>query len=401
MIEWTRAAPRASTETESSPLERMMGSERLSTFLEPVRSDGGSLVLVVNDPTRSTATTATLGALSKRAPGALRRARVVVGTGSHSFGAAERAAYEQELELSKVGITTVSWHDARSDSLVDLGGFRVHPWIADAEHVLAIGSVEPHYFAGLTGAHKTLAIGCIALQDIERNHERALDPATRILTLDGNPVFDGIASMAARIASGRSVVAINQIVHEGRVVAAEVGDPVGTVRSLRAGVVDLYANVLERSFDVLHLRVPPPLGRSFYQADKALKNHDLAVRDGGAIILEAACEEGVGQRAFIDLLQAAPTFDDALALIARRGYKLGDHKAVLLRRLMDEKRRGVRVLIVSPVLDATALERTGIEVHRSVDAALQAVGSGREMRGLRVEDAAMCVSIAGEREPST
>lgn len=393
MIAWTDAAPRPPTGAGPAPLEQALGSSPLPVFVERVRQQGDSLLLVVNDPTRSTATAATLHTLHKTAPDVLRRARVLVATGSHAFGETDRAAYENALELSRLGIADVRWHDAQSSSLVDIDAIRVNPWIAEAGHVLAIGSVEPHYFAGLTGAHKTITIGCVGRRDIELNHERALDPATRILRLDGNPVFDEIVTMAASIAKDRRVLAINQIVHNGQIVRAAVGDPVATVRSLSAAVVDLYVTELECSFDVLHLRVPPPLGRSFYQADKALKNHELAVRDGGAIILEASCEEGVGQRAFIDLLQAAPTFEDAIRLVERRGYRLGDHKAVLLRRLMDEKCRGVSVHLVSPTLDARALEGAGIEVHRSVDSALRTVGSGGSLRGLRVEDAAMCVSI--------
>ncbi len=396
MIDWTHAAPRSATTTGEPPLVTATTSAPFVGFLERARRSA-SLLLVVNDSTRSTATTATLRALQEQAPDLLRRARVLVATGSHGFGETARASYEEQLELKAHGIASVSWHDARADALVELGGISVHPWIAEAEHMLAIGSVEPHYFAGLTGAHKTITIGCVSRRDIERNHERALDPATRILTLDGNPVFDGIAAMAEAVVKGRDVLALNQIVHDGVIIDAAVGDPVATVRSLRAGVLDVYASVFDRTFDVLHLRVPPPLGRSLYQADKALKNHDLAVRDGGTIILEAACEEGLGQDAFIELLRAAPTFAGTLALIEQRGYRLGDHKAVLLRRLMDERCRGVRVLLVSPTLDPSSLERTSIELFRSVEEALASMGSDGPMRGLRVEDAAMCVSIL---EPS-
>lgn len=410
MIEWTAAGPKLGPSADAGALDRAMASSSVAALLERIPDDR-SLLVVVNDPTRSTATSATLRALHARAPAVLLRARVLVATGSHAFGPADRAAYEASLTPRGQALA-IAWHDARATELVEVAprgarspqparGARFHPWLAGATHVLAIGSVEPHYFGGLTGAHKTLTIGCVSRGDIERNHRLALEPETRILRLDGNPVFDDVAAMVRTIAEGRDVLALNQIVHDGRVVDVAVGAPLATVRALRDGVINRYATRLERVFDVVHLRVPSPLGRSFYQADKALKNHGLAVRDGGAIVLEAACEEGLGQDDFVELLRAAPTLEGALRVIDARGYRLGDHKAVLLRRLMDPACRGVRVHLVSPALDARALDRTGIALHRSVDDALAilAPDAGPRAAGLRVEDAAMCVSQVDAVEP--
>ena len=65
---------------------------------------------------------------------------------------------------------------------------------------------------------------------------------------------------------------------------------------------------------------------NLYQAQKALDNGALAVRDGGSLLLVASCREGVGGRAFADLLASSETQDQALAKI-HSCYKLGYHKA--------------------------------------------------------------------------
>ena len=151
-------------------------------------------LLLVNDPQRATATPTVLA--SAQGIFNLSRTRVVVATGSHSFGAAAREDLEQSCAGMALGAW--DWHDARRADLVPVDGvnsWRAHPWVAQARRILAIGSVEPHYFAGLSGAHKTLTIGCAAHAEIERNHAGALEPCCRPCRTNGTPVHDGIVAM--------------------------------------------------------------------------------------------------------------------------------------------------------------------------------------------------------------
>jgi hypothetical protein len=146
----------------------------------------------------------------------------------------------------------------------------------------------------------------------------------------------------------------------------------------------------QKPVDILHLRVPSPLGRNLYQADKALKNHTVAVRDGCGILLEANCEEGVGPPRFIELLRSAATYHESCDRVRREGYLLGDHKAVKLRHLTDPACRGVHIVVASDGLKEGDLSGTGLHVRPCVDAAMdwlcqQMVAQPRH--GLIVEDA--------------
>lgn len=60
--------------------------------------------------------------------------------------------------------------------------------VAEAKKVCAIGSVEPHYFAGYTGGRKAFLPGVAAFETIEQNHLLALHPNAQALSLKGNPV---------------------------------------------------------------------------------------------------------------------------------------------------------------------------------------------------------------------
>lgn len=358
------------------------------------------LVLVVNDPCRSTRTSEalrTLGAFAAEI-GCRPRARALIATGTHRFSPAERRAFEvstfSELELS---IDEVSWHDATdSDRLRPVGESSMNELVASARALIAVGSVEPHYFAGATGAHKTLTIGCLSHRDIEANHHGALDPASDVLRLDDNPVHEGIVRLLASLRRDRIVVAMNQVLCGEAVVAARVGDPIGTLHALLPDAQRVYARALDRPADVLHLRVPYPLGKSFYQADKALKNNHLAVGDGGGILLEAACPEGIGQDAFVRLLRSASTYAEACQQVTQQGYRLGDHKAVKLRHLTDPAARGVHVALMSQGIALDACRVLGVEPVASVEEGLAWLATRVQRplrRGVRVEDAGMvCVT---------
>jgi nickel-dependent lactate racemase len=363
------------------------------------------VVLVVNDPCRSTRTVEALQALSAFAAEqrCRPRARILVATGTHRFPPDERRAFEAST-FTDLGfsIEDISWHDAAdSAKLRPLGEASMNEIVVSARALIAVGSVEPHYFAGATGAHKTLTIGCLSHADIESNHGGALDPASDVLRLDGNPVHEGIVRLVAALRQDRIVVAMNQVLCGESVVAARVGDPIDTLVALLPEAQRVYARSLDQAADVLHLRVPLPLGKSFYQADKALKNNHLSVVDGGGILLEAECSDGIGQDAFVRLLRSASTYAEAVEQVRLQGYRLGDHKAVKLRHLTDPAARGVHVALLSRAISAEACRVLGVQPVASVEEGLEwlAARSNRPLaRGVRVDDAGMvCVTAPNAR----
>ncbi len=142
-----------------------------------------------------------------------------------------------------------------------------------------------------------------------------------------------------------------------------------------------------------------PLGRSLYQADKALKNCQGAVRTGGGIVLEAPCPEGVGADAFLRLLRRTHDYDAARQIVDDEGYRLGDHKAVKLLYLTDPKHRNMKIAAVSPKLRGEDLGKSGIAVFSERKAALDWLAerlTGPFATGLRVEDAGI-VGVTARR----
>jgi nickel-dependent lactate racemase len=374
----------------------------LARLLDAAADAGETVLLPVNDGHRATQTRAALVALAgflgtqEKVP----RCRAIVATGTHRFGADERAAFERDtFGACGLPIQEVAWHDTTDEpALADLAGVRVHRWLAEARYVLPIGSVEPHYFAGVTGAHKTLTVGCMSREAIERNHAHAMSPAAGPLRLQGNPVFDDIVDVVRAFESGGKIIcAVNQVVRGEVLVASSIGSLWDTLEALMPTVRQLYVRPVPRTVDVLRLRVPLPLGRNLYQADKALKNNHLAVRDGGGIVLEADCAEGVGPDAFLSLLRRTENWAEARRIVDEEGYHLGDHKAVRLRHLTDPAGRGIRVALVSPHISRDQAALAGMRVFAELPKAvgwLAGLVPGPFQHGLVVEDAGVVCTTA-------
>lgn len=406
--------PASSGDTDAVLRASMAGCAALETLLRSALDAQEPVLLIVNDPQRATQTRPALTALGTHIHelirgGTLLRAptfHALVATGTHRFRPEERETFERAtLAVCGLNVESIEWHNAEdAGGLSAIGGLRMNRRVAESRFLLAIGSVEPHYFAGVTGPHKTVTIGCLAREAIERNHAKALSEASGAFRLLGNPVYDEVAAMVEALRSRERVIcAIGEVVGQGMVLAAAAGDPIDVVEQLVGRVRQTYLNTVDQPFDLLHLRVPDPLGRSLYQADKALKNNHTTVRDGGGILLEAGCVEGVGPRAFLDLLTRANGHAAAIQMIADEGYRLGDHKAVKLLHLMDPACRNVRVALVTKHVAPGELAGSGLSVHRSVESAqawVEGVIGPPLERGLMIEDAGMvCATLRGTYEP--
>jgi len=394
--ELTFAAPAPPSTPQGPPvqiIERAARRAGICDFLAEAVRAGAPLPIVINDTHRFTDSASAIEAICRicDAEGLAPRVRLLVATGSHTFDDPEEIAGHERQALGGRSSAFIerAWHNAQNPpSLKRAGGVRIHHWIAECRHALAVGSMEAHYFAGVTGAHKTLSAGILAFDDLSENHKAALSPEARGLRLEGNPIYEGLASIVRALeAEGRRFFALNLLQANGRVVFCAAGSPLATVSDSLPRVRQTFGFSLRRPVDFAVSIVRPPLDRDLYQADKGIKNVENAVRDGGLIVLEAACRGGVGIDRFCNLLRRAATHDEALALVEREGYVLGDHKAVRLRALTH--RRGVGLAAIAPGLPPEAAAIAGITLFADRPAAARWIGGrlGRNAQGAIVEDA--------------
>lgn len=400
-VTWQDIGPASISDspTNDAVIRQIADNADLQAFIHNCADD--DILVVVNDPMRATPTKPVLSALasvfatrSDTAAGY----KLLIATGTHHFDAHARTAFERQLtEGISHTPSQVLWHSADAPDLVLIGKAHYHPALATHARILAVGSVEPHYFAGLTGPHKTLTIGCMDRAGIERNHAGAMDTRALPMQIEGNPVAEGVAARVRELHDvGKHLFAVGLVAQCDTIADIAIGPPLDVVAQLRASAERVFVRNVAAPTDLVHLRVEGPLARTFYQADKATKNNAAAVRHGGAMILEADCADGIGPDTFMNLLRSAKTYRDALAVVSERGYSLGDHKAVRLRHLMDPSEGNVRLLLVAKNLPPESLEGSGITTYPDVDTAVAQAcrtQSPPPSTGLRIRDAANVITL--------
>lgn len=372
------------------------GAPALSDFLSGARHP----LCVVNDASRPSPVPAVLDAAPEIAghPGM----RFLVATGTHP--APDEAGLAAIFGPNLEGVRgRVLVHDCRKDEdLTAIGrtpagtDVRINRAVAQADRLVVIGAVEPHYFAGFTGGRKSFLPGCAAYSTVEQNHRLALDPGSAVLALKGNPVHEDMEAAAAMIPEGR-VFSIQAVFDgEDRICAAEAG---GLGESFRRAV-RTAENVHgvpaggAAPAGIVVAVVSPPLDADLYQAHKALENAKAALKPGGVFILVASCRNGLGNDAFVRLL-ASETEPRAVIGKVRREYRLGHHKSAKIAEFVGHSR-----LWAVTGLDRGVLESIFIRPFGDLQAALDAAFRGEpEARALFVRSAGTVVPVLRNADP--
>lgn len=305
------------------------------------------VLFIVNDPERPTRSDRVLKTMFERIRSPYPELHLLIATGSHVFHEKERDFFEQQMfGAVRERFVSIVWHTPQSAVVSLEDGVEINKHVLNFSYWVLIGSLEPHYFSGITGAHKTLAIGCTSLEALRVNHELALHPQSRPLKLQGNPVFEDQRRRYEKIRErAKQVLAIQLLQDQEKLTACALGDALATLYQLLPQAEKQFCRALDAPLSLLLLTVDGPLGVSIYQAEKAIKNNEWAVANQGRIVLSAPCSKGIGPERFLRLLHQYSSYDQASVSLGR--YQLGDHKALKLLYLTDPHYRGVKLYLYS------------------------------------------------------
>lgn len=306
------------------------------SFQKDFVNSGGSefiekpnLLIVVNDAYRNTPTSDILGWLDRVKGDLLDTADFIVATGSHAPPTPEQLGTIFGTHLDRVSERLLVHNASDYDSMTRLGvdSMGGEIWLNNAavnhDRLLLISSVEPHYFAGLTGGRKSLFPGLTDLATMERNHNMANSMSAAPLALKGNPVAEHLEELLNFVDQSRLFGLQAVLDADGAIASLFCG---GLYEAFTRGVAEaerIYAHAIEQQYDVVICEVLPPLDKNLYQVQKALENCHAAVRNGGAIILISACEEGIGSEHFMQLAQ---NWDRSKNEPADGNWRFGSHK---------------------------------------------------------------------------
>lgn len=293
--------------------------------LEELISPHETVLIVVPDATRQTACGQIVNLLVRRliAGGTMPfEINIIFATGIH-----RRVTDDEKREILTPFIVQrikTLEHNAKdwralagldSDRFINFGALNGAPVelnkvLTEYDHVILVGGVSFHYFAGFTGGRKLICPGLASDKTIAATHRLAFDGETKTrrrgvgtAKLKGNAVHEAFVSIAQNV---KPLFCFNTITNEkGEAVEMFCGD---WLRSHEAAC-EFYAahNTIEinEKRDVVIVSCGGfPHDVNLIQAHKALESAANACRDGGQIIFLAECADGLGRNDFLKWFEA-------------------------------------------------------------------------------------------------
>ena len=327
--------------------------------LDEICSASDSVLIVVSDATRTTASAQVVNLLVRRLiqygvlPGNI---AIIFATGIH------RPVTEQEkVELLTPFIAQrvrILNHDANDPKqMVALGTtergtpVELNRALKDYSVIITTGAVGFHYFAGFTGGRKSICPGLASAKTIQATHMLALDFETGgrrngvdTAKLSGNLVHEECERIAALIAPAFSIV--TEVDDVGRAVKIHCGHWQKSHQGACEAYLGTHSIPIDHRRDLVVVSCGGfPFDINLIQAHKALDMAAKACRENGTIVLLAECADGLGRPDFLKWFSEKAS--GALALRLREEYEVNGQTAWALL----SKAERYRVHLVSGLHD--------------------------------------------------
>jgi len=273
-------------------------------------------------------------------------------------------------------------HDYKNPAeLVDLGTTRngthvtVNREAYEADFKIGVGSIVPHHIPGYAGGAKIVQPGICGERTTAATHLLSVSAPHSYLGVTDNPVREEINGIARRV--GLHTILNTVLNRSGEVIEAFFGD---VVEAFNEGVrlsKQVYAAEIPEEADIV-LAGSHPCDIEFWQAHKTLYPSDLAVKEGGIVIVVTPCPEGVAMT-HRDILEVACHDARGLRGMVSCG-QLHDEVAAALAIAWAQVKERETVYLVSDGIGAEDAEKLGFthftNVQDALDAALRLKGDG-------------------------
>ena len=336
--------------------------------LEELLSTGESVLIVVSDATRATASEQIVNLLIRR----LIQFGIAAGDIAIIFAAGIHRPVTQNEKLRLltpfiVQRIKILEHDAHDPGLLLRLGelacgtpIELNRALKEYSHVIITGAIGFHYFAGFTGGRKSICPGLASAQTIAATHMLALDfenggrrPGVGTGLLDGNAVHEACERIAELI---NPCFSINTIVDEqGRAVRVYAGHWRAAHRRACDEYLDNHTVRITSKRDLVIASCGGfPWDINLIQAHKAMDMAARACNEGGTIILLAECADGLGRADFLKWF--AQENSSSLESLLREAYEVNGqtawslllkaeaHRVHLISELADDQVRSMRMI---------------------------------------------------------
>ena len=252
--------------------------------------------------------------------------KILVATGFHRLTRPEEliARFGQKL----CDTEDIIVHDSRDKKHLVFKGILPSGgelWLNDfvdwADLIVAEGFIEPHFFAGFSGGRKSVLPGIAGTETVLANHcaRFIADEHARTGNLEHNPLHKDMLFAAEKV--GLAFILNVALDADKKIINAFSGHPDAAHRQGCAWVKN--RGVVKRQIGdiVITSNGGYPLDQNIYQSVKGMTSAEACVREGGVIIMVAACEDGHGGEAFYRWFTEAKTPQEVTARIAKIAQK--------------------------------------------------------------------------------
>lgn len=187
--------------------------------------------------------------------------------------------------------------------------------LLESDFVIGIGHIVPHRVAGFSGGAKIILPGSSGAKSIGQTHWLSAQySGNEIIGRIDNPVRRELETVARM--AGLTFIVNAVMDGRGKLVDCFCGDPITAFAAGARLALDIFGAPLEEPADIV-IADSNPANIDMWQASKAIYSSDLALKQGGILILVTPCSEGVSSE-FPQIMNIGyRSFSDIDALVAR------------------------------------------------------------------------------------
>lgn len=332
--------------TQEQIVEKALDNPIGSPKLEELVKGKKNMVIISSDHTRPVPSKVIMPILLKR----IRKVnpvidiKILIATGFH------RPSTKEEL-INKFGEEIVKnekiiIHDSRDErSLVKIGTLPsggeliINKLAVETELLIAEGFIESHFFAGFSGGRKSVLPGIASAKTVMANHcsEFIASPNSRTGILENNPIHKDMLYAAEK---AKLAFIINVVIDSDKKIINAFAGHSKLAHEDGCEFVMNLSKVNKVDADIaISTNGGYPLDQNIYQSVKGMTAAEATCRDGGVIIMVAACNDGHGGEGFYNNLVNVKTPGEFLENVAKvpRGETVADQwESQILARILDK-----------------------------------------------------------------
>ncbi len=322
------------------------GNQKLDYFI-----NAQDIGIVINDKTRPRPNTDVLKPLLKymEQVGFIKKfIKIFIGSGTHE--PMPENEWSQILDQDIIDQYPIIVHDCDHSATINLGTtsyqtpILINEAFAKCDLKITIGNIEPHHFMGFSGGVKTAAIGLAGRKTITTNHAMLTREQAKSGIFHSNPMRQDIEEIGQKL---DIQFTLGTILDENKNILRVVfGNPATVMKTVVPIVNNIFGVKVAAPYDLV-IASPGgfPKDINLYQSQKALTHAARITKDGGWVILLAACQEGSGSQNYEKFVMENATHQEIINKFESGYFEIGSHKAFQIAR--DAIR--VNVILVSDI----------------------------------------------------